>query len=180
MIARINLFIQHYNTPSTLGKKLTILLEALQLEVGSDRCPLLIPYYPLGPLATVCWCRLFWESLDHYNFILELDYEVLQPPREGDSLLIDIFLWANTGQEVLLSLQRCRIKWKAMFLSDLIASNGRQIERRFLSVPTPKDGSISSLGFATEHPSPRDWANWAEFWGRFTLPGLYLHTPLGK
>ena len=120
MIARINLFIQHYNTPSTLGKKLTISLEALQLEVGSDRCPLLIPYCPLGPLATSCWCRSFWESLDHYKFKLELDFDVLQLPREVDVLLIDIFLRANTGQDVLLSLQRCRIKWKAMFLSDLI------------------------------------------------------------
>ena len=154
VIACINLFIQHYNTPSTLGKKLTISLEALQLEVGSDRCPLLIPYCPLGLLATLCWCRSFWESLDYYKFKLELDYDVLQLPREGDVLLIDIFLRANTGQEVLLSLQRCMIKWKAMFLSDLIASNGRQIERRFLSVLTSKDGSISSLGFAMEHPSP--------------------------
>jgi len=59
VIARINLFIQHYNTPSTLGAKLTISLEALQLEVGSDRCPLLIPYFPLGPIATSCWCRSF-------------------------------------------------------------------------------------------------------------------------
>ena len=91
---------------------------------------------------------------------------VMQLPREGYVLLIDIFLRAHTGQEVLLSLQRCIIKWKAMFLSDLITSNARQIERWFLSVPTAKDGSISSLGFATEHPSPRDWVNWAEFWGR--------------
>ena len=34
VIARINLFLQHYRTPSSLGTKLTISLEALQLEEG--------------------------------------------------------------------------------------------------------------------------------------------------
>jgi len=101
-------------------------------------------------------------------------------PREGDVLLIDIFLRAPMSQDLLLSLQRYRIKWKAMFLSNLVASNGRQTERQFLAMPTVKDGIILSLGFAKESPSPRDWANWAEFWGRFTLPGFYLHAPLGK
>ena len=109
VIARINLFVQHYNTPSTLGAKLSISLEALQLEVGSDRCPLLIPYRPLGPLATSCWCRSFWESLDHYDFKLALDYDVMKLPREGDQLLIDIFLRTPMSQDLILSLQRCRI-----------------------------------------------------------------------
>ena len=35
-IGRINLFVQHYNTPSTLGSKLKISLQALQMEVGTN------------------------------------------------------------------------------------------------------------------------------------------------
>ena len=92
----------------------------------------------------------------------------MKRPRKGDDLLIDIFLRATMNQDVLLSLQRCRIKWKVMFLLDLIAS------------PTVKDGVILSLGFVKESPSPQDWANWVEFWVCFTLSGLYLHVPLGK
>ncbi len=52
VIARINLFIQHYNTPSSLGTKLTISLEALQLEAGFNQCPLEMPFQPMGPLTT--------------------------------------------------------------------------------------------------------------------------------
>ena len=73
MIARLNIFIQHYQTPSSLGTKITISLEALQLEAGFNCCPLEMPFYPMGPLTTHCWCRSFWESLDYFGFKVEVD-----------------------------------------------------------------------------------------------------------
>ena len=48
VISRLNLFLQHYSCPSTLGQKLNISLECLQLEIGSDGCPLLEPFALLG------------------------------------------------------------------------------------------------------------------------------------
>ena len=81
---------------------------------------------------------------------------------------------------MLRGLQRCRICWNALFLSDLTSANGRQIERRFLSPPSTDDMHLSSLRFGQERPTPADWAAWAEFWGRFTEQGLYLVTPLGE
>ena len=95
VIARINLFVQHYKTPSTLGQKLTISLEALQLEVGTNVCPLLIPFQPLGLLATSCWCKSLWEGLDHYGFALDIEAEKMPLPREHDSLLSSLFVISN-------------------------------------------------------------------------------------
>ena len=51
-IGRINLFVQHCNTPLTLGRKLKISIQALQLEVVTNVFPLLTPLQPLGPLTT--------------------------------------------------------------------------------------------------------------------------------
>ena len=51
-IGRINLFVQQYNTPSTLGRKLTVSLQALHLEAGTKVCPLLTTFQPPGPLKT--------------------------------------------------------------------------------------------------------------------------------
>ncbi len=48
VIARINLFLQHYGTPSTLGSKLNFMIQHLQLEVGINICPLDIPYQLWG------------------------------------------------------------------------------------------------------------------------------------
>ena len=180
VIARINLFIQHYKTPSTLGAKLSHSLEALQLELGTNKCPLQLPFKPLGPIATDCWCKSFWEGLDSYGFKMEMDYEEIPLPRQDDELLIDIFLSTDPDEDDLRSLQRCRQVWESLFLSDLVCANGRLIDRKFLSPPPADHESLSSYEFAEERPTASDWAFWAEFWGRYTLPGRYLRTPLGE
>ena len=176
-IARLNLFLQHYNTPSTLGKKLTISLECLQLEAGLSSCPLLEPYHPLGPLTTPCWCRSLWECLDNYKFKIDIDYPTMKQPREGDDLLSTIFTRATSDSDELRSLQRCRNKHELIFLSDIVSADGRRIDKRYLAPPT--DTPRSSLHFAEERPCSGDWATWAEFWGRFTHHGGHLHVPLG-
>ena len=180
LIGRVNLFIQHYGTSSTLGQKLTISLEALQLEVGMRTCPLNKPYHPLGPLSTPCWCRSLWESLDRFGFTLDMDSKEIPVPRAGDMLLSDLFVAGDPPRDILQSLQRCRICWCALFLSDLVSANGRQIERCFLSPPVGDCRHRSTLKFGQERPTAADWAAWAEFWGRYTLQGLCLVAPLGN
>jgi len=111
---------------------------------------------------------------------VEVDYPEMPLPRQGDELLIDIFQRARISESTLRSLNRCRIVWHLLFLSDMVAANGRQIELKFLSPPTDLAPVESELSFAEERPTPEDWAEWAAFWGRFTFPGLYLESPLGK
>ena len=65
VIGRINLYPQHYNTPSIIWTKLSISLQCLQLEAGSNYCQLLTTYRPIGPLTTPSWVRSFWKAFDH-------------------------------------------------------------------------------------------------------------------
>ena len=109
VISRLNLFLQHYDTPSTLGQKLNILLQAMQLEAGTAGCPLLTSYQPLGPLTTPYWYRSLWEGLNHYGFSLYLDYPTQPLPRESDVLLITIFQRINHPEDKFRSLHRCHI-----------------------------------------------------------------------
>ncbi len=46
---------------TTLVKKFTASLEALQLEIGSNRNSLLENYNEFGLLAMACWAKSFWE-----------------------------------------------------------------------------------------------------------------------
>jgi len=179
VIARVNLFLQHYKTQSSLGTKLTISLECLQLEAGFNCCPLSMPFEPMGPLTTHCWCRSFWQSLDHFGFQVQIDYPEMPLPRHRDELIIALFQRAGVTTEVLRSLNRCRIVWGMLFLSDITAANGRQLERKFLGPPTTWARPETELEFSEERPTTDDWAEWAEFWKQFTLQGLYLETPLG-
>ena len=59
VIARINLFLQHYGTPSTLGIELNMVLQNLQLKIGTNKCPLHLPYEPWGKSITPSWIRSF-------------------------------------------------------------------------------------------------------------------------
>ena len=74
VIARINLFMQHFRSPSNVGTSLMASLEHLQLEAGFDDCPLCRPYKPLGPYTNPCWTRLLWKSLDYFGIELMVDY----------------------------------------------------------------------------------------------------------
>ena len=85
-IARINLFLQHYKSPSAVGMNLTSSLEHLQLEAGYENCPLHRPFHPLGELTTPCWMKSLWKSLDCCNIKLTVDYPTIPSPREGYSL----------------------------------------------------------------------------------------------
>ncbi len=60
-IGMINMFIQHFKASTTLAKKFTATLEALQIEIGCIGNPLLENYNELGGLATACWAKSIWE-----------------------------------------------------------------------------------------------------------------------
>jgi hypothetical protein len=179
IIARVNLFIQHFGATSAVGTSLMISLEHLQLEIGTDGCPLELPYHPLGPLTTPCWCRSLWEGLSFYKFTLVLDYPKIPARREGDQLLIDLFLASTPTVDHLASLQRCRIVWKALFVSDVATADGRRLSPCHLFPPTAEHPARSTLDFAPEGPTLADWERWAVWWSQHCNCGLVLPTPVG-
>jgi hypothetical protein len=66
-----------------------------------------------------------------------------------------------------------------LFISDIAAASGRQLERRFLEPPDECNQPNSSLYFAEERPFSVDWERWRNFWIHNTMPGLALRQPLG-
>ena len=48
-----------------------------------------------------------------------------------------------------------------------------------MSQPGKTNKHLSTFDFGQKRPTEADWAAWAEFWGRFTLHGLYLVSLLG-
>jgi hypothetical protein len=61
----INMFIQHYGAGTTLAKKFTTSLKALQLKLGCAGNPLHKNFNKKDLLATECWMKSFWERLHH-------------------------------------------------------------------------------------------------------------------
>ena len=112
-------------------------LEHLQLETGFNNCPLSRPFKPLGPFTTRSWIRSLWESLDYCGIELVVDYPTVPHPRVGDKLVVEIFIADGVQDFVLESLQKCRLAWGVIFLSDMTAANGCSIERRMTKTLPP-------------------------------------------
>eukprot|EP00956_Cyclotella_meneghiniana_P034033 scaffold101125_cov66-Cyclotella_meneghiniana.AAC.5 len=81
---------KHWGMSNPIGQMLQASMEALQLEIGCVGCPLNEPFAPMGPLVTHCWLRSFWEVVDKFHLLLEIEYPVLPYPQENDITITTI------------------------------------------------------------------------------------------
>jgi hypothetical protein len=79
-IGMINMLVQHYGAGTTLAKKMTASIEALQLEIGCIGNPFVENYEELHLLATPGWAKSLWERLHYYRFCIHLDYSDIPLP----------------------------------------------------------------------------------------------------
>ena len=181
MIQRVNLFLQHYDSPYDIGVTLRATMELVQLEAGLRDCPLLHSFQKYGVNTTHCWFRSFWQACDLFGFHLSIDYPTIPIPRERDHLLIDLYhqIAAEWGTEAFISWNRCRIACLALFLSDIVTADGRAIDPRYLDGSVMQDPPLSAYEFGQERPCEADWVVWRRFWSEYTFPGYTLYTHLG-
>jgi hypothetical protein len=180
MIGMINIFTQHYEAGTTLAKKFTASLKALQLEIGCIGNPLLENYDKLGFLAMACWVKGFWEQLHFYRFAIHMEYARLQLPQQNDALIVTIFQHAGYIGNKLVTLNRWHIINKMLFLSDIATACGRYIDCTLLGPLAPWLGPQLTNTFPQEVPSSKDWLLWRTFWTLYSGPGCLLHIPLGE
>ena len=58
LVGRLNLILQHYHTSTVLSKKLDTSLRYLQLQLGTNKNPLDLPYEVWGALAPLSWVKV--------------------------------------------------------------------------------------------------------------------------
>jgi hypothetical protein len=162
-ICRINLFLQHWDMPSPLGKMLQASMELLQLEVGCRGCPLMEQYQPIGPIVTHCWMKSFWEVLDEYKLQLTMDYPDMDFPRSNDRLIMVIAITLGLRGDDLQSINRVRMFLCAIFLSDLASANGWYFDSTRCSRDVVHSGD-SIYTFPKEKPLQRDWEVCETMW----------------
>ncbi len=103
-IGMIDMLVQHYGASTTLAKKMTASIEALQLEIGCIGHSFVENYEELHLLATPSWAKSLWEQLHCYRFCIHLDYSDTPLPRKGDALLVHIFQDAGYRNQQLKAL----------------------------------------------------------------------------
>ena len=95
-IARINTFLQHFLLVGCIGTALSSAsLKYLQLEIGTNKFPLMESYDDFQMVATCSWVKAFWEGLHRFGVNLRIQHTDIPLPRERDKLLRNMFLEAG-------------------------------------------------------------------------------------
>ena len=162
-ICRINLFCQHYGSPSTIGLKLVTSIHWLQMQLGCQGNPLLLDYSLWGHLATKSWIKSFWEAVWFFPGCITLQFASIPYQRTHDCTLMNIALRAGLRTNDLLSFNRCRCASKLIFLSDISKAAGDTIEDWAVHGKSPR---ISKFEFPPEIPTIHDWRLWNQFWSQ--------------
>jgi hypothetical protein len=173
-IRMINMCILHCGAETTLTKKLSASLKALQLEIGCIGNPLEETFDKLQLLATPCWIKNLWERLHYYCFKIYLDYTLQQ----YDSLIVPLIWMAGYRGTQLQALNRCRLALKLIFLSDIATACGQFLDKHLLLDSILPNGKVSQFVFPNERPSRTDWKLWLEFWTASSGPGGSILIPL--
>ena len=166
-IGWMDALLQHFGTGSIIAIKMKAALEAIQLEIGSRGNPLEERFKLRGKLATWGWMTAVWERMNHCELTPLLAYKKLEPPRQGDRELVEIFLEReqNTGRQKALN-RGCRQAHQALFLSCICTVKGTDIDDAYMGKPLDKEWR-SDFNFAPEQPTPGDWVLWRDFWQEY-------------
>jgi hypothetical protein len=177
-ICRINIFMQHYGTPTALGHKLSTSIHWLQLQVGCLDSPFSLPYAQWSHLSPLCWTKCFWETIDRYDVDMRILYASLPIQRTGDKSIMEFLLPLMTTPSIMASINRCRCHLNMIFLSDITTMDGCSVNSDMIW--GSRTILHSKLRFPPEHPTAKDWLVWTDIWTSATGRNLSLSLPLGQ
>ncbi len=157
-ITMINMIVQHYGAETTLARKFSALLKAMQLEIGCAGNPLNEGCDRFHCLATPSWIKRLWERLHFYHFSMHLDYWRLDMPRWNNALSVSMFWIVGFQDTQIKALNLCELVHRLLFLSDIANACGRALDLTFLVPPAPDTilESRSLFMFPNEQPSRAD------------------------
>ena len=130
----------------------------LQLQLGTDKC-LLDLSYERETVAPLSWVKMLWGTVQLAGVEIHLKSDVFPHPRRRDLVLMELFMETIEDQEDLLSMLRVKGGLHAMFLSDIVTSDGRFIKAYALDCEIQMIVA-SKYKFPREEPTERDWSVW--------------------
>ena len=71
-------------------------------------------------------------------------------------MVMDTFLRQGEKGEGLQRLNRCRLKWELIFISDVTTAGGARLDKEYLEA-LGRERMKSDLTFSREEPNEADW-----------------------
>ncbi|CAJ1959611.1 unnamed protein product [Cylindrotheca closterium] len=127
VIKHLDMLLRHSANNTKTGAFLEAVLQAHQLKTGTSYGLFQQAYSNTSILASDTWAKRTWSELDSLSIHLEFDSPYLQPLRQGDQLLVNLFINSLVDQLTLKWLNWCRIFLHAANLSDILNAEGTAI-----------------------------------------------------
>ena len=161
--------------------------EQAQLEIGTGQPLLQEDFSRWGQVLTPnLWIGALWRFCSDFNIVLEEErFQAPPPQRENDAYLMEYFASSfpfsskkSTRRAEWLSLNRCRLFLRVMFLSDITTGDGRSIRQDYLlykaSSPRPETSRWNC--WPLQKPTKHDWTRWTFALRQLSSNTGYLHS----
>jgi hypothetical protein len=183
MTKHLDMLLRHPGNRTKSGVFLEAILQAHQLETGTAYGIFQQVYDNTAILASNTWVKRVWQSLDEYRVHLEFSSPGLELLRDGDRLLMDIFMDASVDQLSLKWLNWCREYLHVVTLSDLVTADGTQLTLDAWNGVRSHHRRDRYNWPRTSRPPNKWWTIWRE-WLSHTILNHNSHhrrliTPLG-
>ena len=143
------------------------------MQLGTNICPLDLPYDTWAYLAPLSWVKMLWRTLQVSGFTVHLTYTTIPLPQTGDYLIMEYAMSKGATKEDLLSISRVRGLLCAIFISDIVTADGKYLEE-FATSRTYSREHASTYKFPKEAPTQEDWMTWRQFWKQHTVGNFKL------
>ena len=160
-LAQVNKLTMHYGCLSNNGRKLSMSLGYMTLELGLSFQPLQLSFELYSTWTTHCWLKSLWEKCHTFKLHISFNDIKLTFPRARDKWLMKEFIRAGYSSTQLVRLNRVRKFQQVVFLSCVLGASGKQLEKRYL-LRRPAGCKWSTLDFPVEKPPRKDFHLWAD------------------
>ena len=174
---------KHLTKPSQSTPYLKAVLEGHRLETGTSFPLFQQVFQNTAILTTDTWVKRVWEELDSLEVHVEPEAAELPVLRQGDRLLMDVFLDALPPQEELKWLNWCRMYLNVVSLSEIVTADGRYVTTEAWNGTRLAPRRTQLQWPRTSRPAISHWDKW-RYWIQKTLllpgaPTRLLRQPLG-
>ena len=161
------------DTPSK--SLLTTSLELLQLEAGSSKFILHLPFHTYAHLTTKCWFTSLWEFCSTHDILPHLpNFTLPTATAPGDQSIIDSAIQSRSFSSMQLQqINLVRVQFQVYFLSDLVRPNSTRVLDCYMN-GKEDPWTCSSFAWPRVVPSPAAHVVWKRFMSVITSGDQFL------
>ena len=179
--ARTSMLVEQVYKQSTTGKLILTCIEDLVLETGLYGSMWSMPFEDVKKyIHNHSLVYDIWKYNTNYDISISTKHAVLSPQREGDRSLMSLALSMYSDSASLRSIQRVRMAYNVVNLSEICSSDGKRLDIPYISSSFPITKK-NVFDWPQKHNITRhDMAKWRKFVKRiFCINNTHLVQQLG-